>query len=66
MLVLEQILSSVKKQIRGITEANFASSTGVFTSQVIFLPDIKEGDIITYQVSGKSDPRYNRVDSVEI
>ena len=54
-----------KKKIRGITEANFVSSSGVFTSPGNLFTGIRVGDIITYQVSGKSDPTYNRVTKVD-
>ena len=54
-----------KKKIRGITEANFVSSSGVFTSPGNLFAGIRVGDIITYQVSGKSDPTYNRVNEVD-
>ena len=54
-----------KKKIRGITEANFVSSSGTFTSPGNLFAGIRVGDIITYQVSGESDPTYNRVNEVD-
>ena len=51
-----------KKQIDGISQANFVNSTGVFTSPGKLFTDIKEGDIVKYQDG--TNLRYNRVDSV--
>ena len=54
-----------RKQIDGISQANFVQSSGIFTSPGNLFTDIKIGDIIKYQVSGNSDPNYNRVIGVD-
>ena len=52
-----------RKQIDGISQANFVNSTGVFTSPGKLFTDIKVGDVIRYQDG--SDLRYNRVSAVD-
>ena len=54
-----------RKQIDGISQANFVQSSGIFTSPGNLFTDIKIGDIIKYQVPGNSDPNYNRVIGVD-
>ena len=51
-----------RKQIDGISQANFTNSTGIFTSPGKLFTDIKVGDVIRYQDG--SNLRYNRVSSV--
>ena len=51
-----------RKQIDGISQANFTNSSGIFTSPGKLFTDIKVGDVIRYQDG--SNLRYNRVSSV--
>ncbi len=51
-----------RRQIEGISQANFVSSTGVFTSPGKLFTGIKEGDIVKYQDG--TNLRYNRVSKV--
>jgi hypothetical protein len=51
-----------RRQIEGITQANFVSSTGVFSSPGKLFTGIKEGDVIRYQDG--TNLRYNRVSDV--
>jgi hypothetical protein len=51
-----------RRQVEGISQANFANSTGVFTSPGKLFTGIKEGDVIRYQDG--TDLRYNRVSAV--
>ena len=51
-----------RKQIQGITQANFVNSTGVFTSPGKLFTNVKVGDVIKYQDG--TNLRYNRVTEV--
>src|SRR6056300_354479 len=52
-----------RKKIKGISQANFVNSTGVFTSPGKLFTGIKVGDIVRYQDG--TNLRYNRVSSVD-
>ena len=51
-----------RKQIDGISQANFTNSSGIFTSPGKLFTDVKVGDVVRYQDG--SNLRYNRVSSV--
>ena len=52
-----------RKQIDGISQANFTNSSGTFTSPGKLFTDVKVGDVVRYQDG--SNLRYNRVESVD-